>query len=64
MPGFRDRGIEGLRGLTDLLLMVQALVVILQSQTALLLLRVVLAVGVDDVAAEEFLPVGEAPRWA
>nr|pir hypothetical protein 15E6.140 [imported] - Neurospora crassa [Neurospora crassa] len=61
---------EGLNGddlgfgcCTDLLLVVQALVVILQHRRALLSARRVLLVAVDHVAGEHFLPKGKAPGW-
>lgn len=42
----------------------QTLVVVLQCQTTLLLAGMVLASGVHNVAAEELLPEGKAPRRA
>jgi hypothetical protein len=41
---------------------VQALVVVVQYHFAFVLSRVVIGVGVDDVAGEHFLPEGKAPR--
>lgn len=47
-------------GSTNLLLVVQALVVVLKHRRALGLAGVVLGVCVGDVAGEDFLPEGEA----
>ena len=47
-------------GNPDLLLVVEALVVVFQDRRALLLARVILRVGVDDVACEQLLPEGKA----
>lgn len=44
--------------------MVQALVVVLHSGHALLLARIVVFGGVHNIAGEQFLPEGEAPRRA
>lgn len=38
----------------------QALVVVLESESALLLAGIVLSGGVDDVASHDLLPEGEA----
>ena len=45
---------------TNLLLMVQALIVVLQRRRAFLRARHVFLVGVHDVAGEQFLPEGKA----
>ena len=50
--------------MTDLLLVVQALIVVLQEGSALLLAGLVLAGRVDDVAGKHLLPEGEAPTGA
>lgn len=52
------------RGAPDLLLVVQALVVVLQHRGALRLARVVVAVRVDDVASQNLLPEGKASAGA
>lgn len=49
---------------TDLLLVVQALVVVLEKRRALFLALLVLARRVDHVAREHLLPEGEAPAGA
>lgn len=51
-------------GETNLFLVMEAFVVVLQSKGALLLPGMVLPGSVHDVAAKEFLPEGEAPRRA
>ena len=50
--------------ITHLLLVVQTLVVVLQERGALLPARAVLAVRVDHVAGQHFLPEGKAPAGA
>lgn len=51
------------RAETDLLLVMQALVVIFQCWRALLLAAIVFSGRVDDIAGQQFLPEGEAsPR--
>jgi len=52
--------VSGVGVAAHLFLVVQALVVILEGGAALLLARVVVGVGVDDVAGEQLLPEGEA----
>jgi hypothetical protein len=52
------------RGITHLLLVVQALVVVLEHGLALYLAGVALRGGVCDVAGEDFLPEGEAAGGA
>jgi hypothetical protein len=57
-----NRGKE--RNTTNLLLMMQALVVILKYRLAFGCARVVFRRRVGDVACEDFLPEGEAAAWA
>lgn len=49
---------------TDLLFVMQTLVVVLKHGRALLLAGVVLGGGVDDVAGEDLLPEGKASAGA
>jgi hypothetical protein len=48
---------------TYLLLVVQALIVILQDWHTFSLSRVVICVGVYDVASKDILPEGKAAGW-